>query len=1374
MKYLRIICFLPIFMGFPGLYAQADYYRQLIFQNITVNDGLAHRTAHSIVQDQQGYIWIGTNNGLNRYDGVSLKTYRWDISDSTSLPGNIIEKVFVSRKGHLWIIISPGQLCRYDAAHDRFQTIRKKDGLAIRDITEDRNGNIYLINNTGLLYKLNPEQTTLDSPGAQLQIPGNNGNLGISSIYFDQNNNLWVSTIRQGLYLFSIGENKIQYTEQLFKTHTNLRLYSEAANGGLWFSDGLRVFHLRPDTVQDSLERIFDIQSYLPDFEGVITGICEDNKGQIWVSIHGKGLLQLRRVKGEIVVRHFSGDIRTNKGLTNPHIEDIYLDRYNVLWIGTQAGVFSVHVDQKPFFQINKVPGVEESLTHNIVHAVYRDTYLWIGTIKGVTVINPENGNIYPYTHLSKNQNIKKESVISSIFKDSRGIIWIGTDYQGVFWVTDQKDPGQLNFRQIIPQNPQMRSLSQTDIRAMTEDDFGRIWIATANQGIYLLTLTPEGAYPYRVEKIADLNSKRITNLYKDPFANAIWVGSWNHGLINISLQDRDTYQIKYYQRDPDNPNSLSLNHVNPIIKSDPKTLWVGTIGGGLNKLTFTESGEPQFKQYGTSDGLTDNTIHTILADSQGHIWLGGVGLTRFDPVSEEAVHFDSRDGLQSNLFIVNAAFRDGQGYLYFGGPYGLNFFKPDDIGIEKSQPDLVLKSLSIMNQNVEVGQKLNDRVLLDKSLNQLDRITIFERENDLSIHFLAIHTTSPGANRLRYRLKGYLDDWVEVEQTQATVTYSNLKPGTYEFQFEGCNGDGVWTTQAKRLEISILPHWYKSRLAFVGYILLGIVLLILFRRSILIQNNLKNDLKIAEIELKKDQEIADMKVRFFNNITHELRNPLTLIHGPVEELVNQDELHEDTRRSYYYLIRQNTLKLLHLVNRLLDFRKAETEYFNLKISFGDFIPFAKEVFLSFQFMAREKGIDYYFEVESQALPIYFDQEKMETVLCNLLSNAFRYSNQGDKIKLSIKQQGKNCHISVSDTGKGMPQNEVENIFNRFYQIVRAESSSVLGTGIGLSMVKEIVELHKGKIEVETQIGKGSVFTILLPAGKEHLKKVDIVSSLKEPDMIEHYLPDQKPFIQESRQPELNQQLKKMLLVEDNVEIRTFIRSVFENQFVVDEATNGVEGLASLEKQIPDIIISDIMMDQMDGISFCHHLRDHEDYLHIPVILLTARTSHIFKVEGLDSGADAYLTKPFQAQVLKAQVNNLLKSRAALKTYFHNQITLIPHPSPPTSGEVSFINELIHLIEQKIEEQEITTETLAKAMNMSHSTLYRRVKTYTGESINSFVRSIRIKRAAKLLIESDMNISEVAWQVGFSDVNYFGKCFKKQFNMSPTAYLKSR
>lgn len=1377
LKYIQLFFFLLFLIIGRRVPSQSTRFAGAVFQHITINDGLAHRTTNTIVQDQHGFIWIGTNNGLHRYDGQRMKVYQWDIKDPYSLPTNRIQRLFPGDDGRLWIIGEGGNFCWYDASRDRFHTVILQNktngtGKSIVDIAADTSGNIWVVNRNNQLYfaviseEEEPRFQLLDhrrqdSPSAR-----------IDRIMVDESNRLWVGTANDGIHLYKINGNSLQYLQH-FDLPGRLTLISMDTGKQVWLSSAFKIYRIKLDRDTLQMHEYYDLHRISPQLKGYIYGICADDYGNSWVSTMGSGLFQLHENGNKITATHYPGFAGTRQGLTDNHLMDLMVDKYNVLWIGSQAGVFWTHLNRKPFYSIGENNNQRDSLTSNIVHAIYRDRNLWIGTRNGLSVVDTTDNAFYNYATLSEDYpSVWDMGGVSAFFKDSRGRFWVGMTFGGLFRVRNLENPSDLVFQPLKWMDRENSNRSEekvTRIVDIVEDDWGMLWVGTTDNGLFAFSDTGGAS----LAKVHELEIGTIANLYKDPFENTIWAGTWNNGLVKINLPSSEDYTIDFFQQDEDNTNAISYNRVNPIAKTPPNTLWVGTIGGGLNKIVFEDRDSVRYRLYTKSDGLPDNTIHNILTDNAGNLWLGGAGLTRFNPATEEFTHFDSDDGLQGNLFIVNSDYKDEAGRLYFGGPYGMNFFLPEEIRREDSYPDVAITGLKIRNREVRIGEEIYGRVILPRAPGYLTNITLREKENDITLDFLTIHTALPSKNRLRYRLKGYQDNWIDIYKAHASITYSNLDAGEYTFQVMAANGDGVWNPEITELPIEIRPYWYKTNLAYAGYLALFLFLLWLFRRAILVQSNLRHNLRVAQIEIEKDHEMAEMKARFFNNITHELRTPITLIKGPVEELLTHEDLPEEQRKNYYHTVHQNANRLYRLVNRLLDFRKSETGHFKLQAAQDDIIPFAREIFLSFKQLAKDRGINYIFEAPSEPLSLFFDHNKMEIVLCNLLSNAFKHTENGDEIRMCIDRRQGQCCLKVVDTGKGMPPEEADKIFNRFYQISRMESSKIVGTGIGLSMVKSIVDLHRGKINVDTHVGTGSTFILQFPLGHAHLKKEQLVSNFLDSEDRRHY--PSAPVA--SREPLARSvpggRLPKLLLVEDNPEIRAFIRSIFLSDFVIREAANGLEGLAAVEKEIPDIIISDIMMDQMDGITFCGRIKENPDFFHIPLILLTARTSNVYQVDGLSSGADAYLTKPFDAQVLKAQVNSLLRLKASLREYYANRITLGPQKIEVTSAEVLFMEELIATVEAKLDEESLTAEKLAAAMGMSHSTLYRKVKSYTGESINSFIRSIRLKQAAQLLVDSDLNVSQIAYRVGFADVNYFGKCFKQQFGMSPTAFIHS-
>ncbi|PHN08580.1 two-component regulator propeller domain-containing protein [Flavilitoribacter nigricans] len=1355
--------------GYSEIFGQAEYYRSTIFHSITVNDGLAHRTAHDLVQDEDGYIWIATNNGLNRYDGRNMQTFRWDIRDTYSLPDNRINQLLLGNDRRLWIISGVGKLSWYDALGDRFINLNLKSPLGEGNlrtylIAKDTAGQVYAMANDQHLYRLVPRP---DRPHEPQLIPisfPETGTPSVNRLRVDQRNRFWVQTNSGEVYCYELREEQLELRKK-FSRPTSLNLLNIDGDQ-IWMRENNSIFRLDLDEPALSLQPFCNLDDLVSGLNSAAQEIRQDKQGRFWIATARDGLIQIEPQGDTLKYRHFPGTSKSEEDLSNNQISNLLIDKYNVLWIGTQVGVFWTPLDQKPFYQISRSNTDERAIIDNIILSVYRDKFLWIGTRNGLSVIDTFSNAVYNYPTLPGYPDGTDYGGITCLYKDRNGSMWMGTGLGPLYEVKNIRQPDKLMF---IPINRSNSNFSYQNINNILEDDFGRLWIGTTYSGLSILK-NGGNSGRYEFDHLSTIPRLVISNMYKDPYENTIWVGTTTHGLLQIRLDQQRNYRTTFFQSKPGDPNSLSLNHTNPMVKTDPQTLWVGTIGGGLNKMTFLPNDSIHYQLYTTQEGLVDNTIHTLQKDSAGHLWLGGTGLSRFDPKTGTFIHYDKQDGLQSNLFIVNSTFKDRYGRLYFGGPYGLNFFSPEAVQAEKNYPDIVISRLKILNDYITVGEAINGRVLLPNALNQMHHLTIKEKENDLTLDLLAMHHAAPAKNRLRYRLQGHLNEWIDVPSMQATINYSNLQRGDYTLQIMASNGDGIWAPNVKELKITVLPYWYKTVWAYLAYGLVFILLMVLFRRNVIVQSNLRNNLKIAEVKLEKDQEVAEMKTRFFNNITHELRTPLTLIKGPVEELLTNEDIPEADQKNYHHIIHHNAGRLFNLVNRLLDFRKAETGHFKLEATEEDLIPFVRELFLSFQELARKKQITYEW-AGPPTLPLYFDREKMEIVLGNLLSNAFKYSQAGDRIRITVKEKEQSCRIEVSDTGQGISAEELDNIFNRFYQIARTESSQIIGTGIGLSMVKNIVELHRGKIEVDSQPGAGSTFSICLPLGRSHLRADQVIENKPHIEGITEYQSPATPAVLSNGNADTSTR-QKLLIVEDNPEIRRFIHTIFRKDFQIEEADNGESGLEILKNYQPDLIVSDIMMDRMDGITFCGKVKEDPDLFHIPLILLTARTSNVYQVDGLSSGADAYITKPFNAQVLRAQAQSLLRSRTALREYYADRITLGPKKIDIPSEELIFLEELIAIIEEKTEADDLTAENLAGAMAMSHSTLYRKVKSYTGESINSFIRSIRLKQAAQLLTDSELNVTQVAFKVGFSDVNYFGKCFKQQFKVSPSTYVK--
>ena len=831
------------------------------------------------------------------------------------------------------------------------------------------------------------------------------------------------------------------------------------------------------------------------------------------------------------------------------------------------------------------------------------------------------------------------------------------------------------------------------------------------------------------------------------------------------------------YHKTIDKTGALSSDIIICLYEDSKGNIWVGT-PNGLNLAIIGADNSLTFKSFQVKDGLPNNYIHSILEDDNDNLWIStNKGISQFNIKEKSFYNYDVNDGLQSNSFMEGSAYKGSKGELFFGGIYGLNHFHPNAIK-RNLLPPVILTGLKISGQEIHPGEKYNDRYILKNAIEYEKEITLTHKENIFSIEYSALDLSST-SNAYKFKMEGLHTDW-QATTSQKNVTYSNLDAGTYEFKVKTVYEESDSDTSVTSLKIEILPPLWKTWQAFVLYTLIFLGLLYMYSYFIKRRHELITKLNLAKTNRKKEKELAEMKTRFFTNIAHEIRTPLSLITGPIETLI-KNSLNKEQQQNYLTTVDYHSKRLLNLVGQLLDFRKVESGKMTLQVAKGDFAKFTNEIFLSFSELAKSKNIVFELDVKNEGIQLTYDREKMEIVLCNLLSNAFKYSKSKIKIALAIKTVTSKfpngyCEISVLDNGKGMPTKVIDKIFDRFYQIANTESISLIGTGIGLALVKNIVELHHGHVLVNSIIDEGSTFIVKIPLGETHFKKNQFIQNFKKAEdpvhyQIERVLPDSNALI-ENKTKNISS-LPSLLIIEDNPEIRTFVKSVFQENFKILEAENGILGLEKAKKHIPDVIISDLMMPEMDGLTLSAELKSIKETLHIPIIMLTARTTSIFQEKGYSSGVDIYVTKPFNPSVLKAQVTGLLNSRRKLKEYFSRHITLQTTESDVASLDQEFLNKAIKLVEDNLTNEKLNRDFLASRMAVSSSTLYRKIKSITDFDITIFMRSIRLKKAAQMIANNEDTISGIAYQVGFNDPKYFRKCFVTQFGITPSQFKKN-
>jgi signal transduction histidine kinase/DNA-binding response OmpR family regulator len=839
-----------------------------------------------------------------------------------------------------------------------------------------------------------------------------------------------------------------------------------------------------------------------------------------------------------------------------------------------------------------------------------------------------------------------------------------------------------------------------------------------------------------------------------------IWIGTYGGG---VNIFDKRTGKFSSIETVSHNNKGLSSNIINAVFTDSKKNIWICT-PDGLNKYSFNGTG---IQIYSKINGFSSNVFNDITEDANGKIWLATEnGISSFDPKSNTVRNFDEADGVS-----VNSVIRSHGTSIFVAGNKGYFSFDPRQIKFNKVAPPVYITDFQLFNKSVLPSAEGP----LKENLNLAKEITLNHDQSVFSIEFVALNYAYPWKNGYAYRLVGFDKKWNYVGN-QRRATYTNLNAGTYHFQVKASNNDGVWNNEGDTIIIRINPPWYLSWWAYIlyaGAIIGSAYLYISYRKK---QEQLKYEVKITHIESEKEKELNERKLSFFTNISHEFRTPLTLIINPVKELLYQDDKNLDT--SSMNIVYRNAKRLLSLVDQLLLFRKADSEGDTLKASNLNLVSLVKEVFLCFSHQARSKNINYEFSSAQDRISIYADREKLEIAIFNLLSNAFKFTPDMGSISVELKETANEVNILITDSGCGIPEDSIEKIFNRFYQEHDQNSSIGGGFGIGLFLVKNFVEMHGGTITCKNNNGNGTSFNVQLLKGNEHINPAFIVPDQQESSLFLKELNQDDLLIVPVKKKEkgltdlLGQEKKSILIVDDNEEIANYLAEVFEEQYQIYQASDGETGLAIIREFLPDIVISDVMMQGMGGIELCSILKEDDSISHIPIVLLTASTSAEIKLKGVESGADDYISKPFDKELLVARIGGILKSKNSLQKYFYSEITLNPNSSKISSEYKDFLKNCIQIVERNMEDPNFNIKMLAEEIGMSRTNLFNKIKSISGHSSNSFIRFIRLRKAAEIFISTDKTIQETMYIVGMNDIKYFREQFKKVFEMNPSDYIK--
>ena len=1371
----RVLLLLLVFLGLftPGTHAQ-DNYR---FRHLSTAEGLSQGSVISIAQDKHGLLWFATRDGLNRYDGNQFTVYRTDPNDSTTISNNDVLEILVDSRGDLWIGTYNG-LNRYSYPEDRFYRYYNDKGdensvanNSIWAIAELDNGEIWIGTGGGVtVYKDGNFSRIVHDPADASSLTGNY----VVDIFQDHDGTVWVGTSR--------GLNKLisrQNGKSVFKRYV---------------SNELDEFSLRDNFVQS---------------------IAQGPDGKLWFGTRGGLHLYDFNRDNFSCFRHNPEDPRT---ISNNDVRSLSFDRDGELWIGTYNGLNRM-TSKGEFTQILNDPNLASSLSRNTIKSTFIDQKgtLWVGVYYGgINMLDETNNNFRNYRQLPTGNGLSYD-VVSSIVEDKNGTIYVGTEGGGVNVI----DPlsGRVRF---LKTDGAGKKLSSSNIKSMYLAPDQNLWIGTFNTGIDIYN-TRTDRFINHFDKENGLAHNSVYGILPED-ENHFWIGTFGGGLHLLDVQRNTSVNILH---NPADGRSLSDNQVRLLMKDASGNLWVGT-QYGLNVLSAENIREKKFVferyfyneqkksgedilaifedsqnriwvgTYESGISLFDseknsftsypifnpaegysNVIHGILEDPMGRLWVSSnQGITSFNPQDGTVRTFDESDGLVSNEFNNKACFRSSTGMMYFGGPQGLSSFFPSEIRTNNYAPAAVITGLKLFNQPVKVGAA--DGVL-EKSISETRELTLDYDQAIFSLDFAIPNFINPDKNLYAYRLVGLEENWNETYKN--TATYTIQKPGTYTFEVRGANNDKVWASTVTSLKIKVLPAPWRTWWAFLIYFVIIVLALYLLQTFILAQSRLKHQLELEHMENERQKYVNQMKLRFFTNISHEFRTPLTLILGPLEQVLTD---YRGSNKVYKQLkvMEKNAVRLLKLINQLMDFRKFENKHEKLQAAEGNIVKFVEEIYLSFKQYAKIHHIHYEFEKENEDIRVWYDRDKMERVFYNLISNAFKYTTEDGTIRVSARTREGIFEFRVSDTGVGIDPKHIEQIFERFYEVEESvpqlKHPEQRSTGIGLAIAKGVVEMHSGTIRVESEPGKGSEFIVSLPLGRDHLKEEQIIRDFKDSEDLTTYIKANQVVAELEGEisdeglvisdEELEENAPLLLIVEDNASVRKFIVDIFRNDYRIEEASDGMEGYKKAVQAVPDLIISDVMMPRMDGIEFCSQIKSNLKTSHIPFILLSARTSLIFKFEGLESGADEYIGKPFNIKEIKLKARNLLNSHKVLREKFTKDSFIQPSEITVSSLDEKLLKRTLEIVDENISNEFFNIQLFSSELGVSRTMLFTKIKAWTNLTPNEFIHSMRMKRAAQLLEQNKISVSEVAYSVGFPNPKYFSKCFQKYHSATPSEY----
>lgn len=1361
------------------LYSQTQYvypatenYR---FRHLTTDDGLPTNYCYQVMKDSRGFIWITTRAGLCRYDGYNVKVFQYDPADSTSLSDNRIsgkDCILEDKEGNLWIGTYNG-LNRFDpftGKFTRFINDSSQSGSisnsSITCLMEDKNGTLWIgTRSEDGLNRFDADNNTFKAFFPVLNDSSSNIPV-IKSLLEDRKDRFWIGT-GKGLFLFD--RDKECFTQiNVASEHLDLsnppycRTIHEDTDGTIVI--GTRQGFIVYDTATNQLKPFPSLfyanlamnqTDYLPD--------TSDNKYTHWI-IGIVGLYGFN--KNTSFLARVRPDPNDPRGISGTILNSVFKDESGMLWI---PGNFGVNIMDPIRQRIRNFPGSIEDYGEPTCFLEDSRGHLW----KGVGRLEQYDRKMnlvksYPFIPKSPGK-ITFTGAVWALLEDNEMNIWVGNDNNGLFLLRKGADA-------LIPCT--FSASGVTFIYDIFEDSTGILWIGT-NSGLFCRNKEDiPFTHFYNDTAWGLLSRSVILNIIEDKSGN-LWIATAGKGLFYQSSDNRGTNTFIQILHNPLENHSLSNNWVWAIHEDNLGNLWIATEHGLNKKIGATN----KFINYLSKTDPGANFIYDITDDARGIFWMTTEsGLIRFTPDTVDNDFQGTgryRQILPFSDIFPYRIYQNKAGQIFVGGTYnsdkGYYRFHADSIMENKRIPSIVLSDFKVNNKSYQ----------LDTLISRKKHLVLKYNQNFFSIESAALDYLEPEMNQYAHYLEGLEEDWIYTGNYRL-ANYTDVPPGKYIFHVKGSNNDDFWNEAGTKLAITVLPPPWKTWWAYMLYVIVVAGTVYIIIRFYINRLQLAQQLELEQVEADKLKEIDHLKSRFFANISHEFRTPLTLILGPLEKFRSKISDEEGTKD--LNLMQRNALRLQKLINQLLSLSKLESGQMKLQAREVNIIKLLNGYVMSFESLARQRNINLDFKAKEKEINAYVDQEKLEKILFNLMSNALKFTPEGGEIKAEVYSHQSLVTIKVSDTGPGILPDKLPYIFDRFYQADDTLNSDQEGTGIGLALTKELVELHKGTISVESEVGEGSTFRVVLPLGKEHLKPEEIMET-QQPITEVKFSPEEqlttsathekvdndKTIKNENLEPKEERPL--LLIVEDNSDLREYIRNSIGQSFEVREAKNGEEGLKQTIDFVPDIVISDVMMPKMDGFELCKKLKTDERTSHIPVILLTARAGMESKIEGLETGADDYITKPFDARELVVRIKNLLELRQKLRERFlkdAEQIGISALIDLPETGissmEQKFLQKAISIVNTNFSDPEFTVKRFCAEMAMSNMQLHRKLVAVTGQTSNRFIRSYRLNHAAKLLKKRTGNVTEVAYEVGFNNLSWFAKCFQEQFGIPPSEY----